>query len=269
MTEYAIYLDAAGHPSDQDHLTLAGFLASESQWISFGNAWADCLDRHKVEPPFHANKFFFDRRNDANFSDILRDLVETISNHVRTAFSATIDLIPYRKANERYRFEEIVGTPYAMMTRTLIFNFEQWRKIVHCGDRTVFFVEDGTLHQGDMQECLRDRDRLPIPQPVPKSLPACQAADLYAYVIFQYAKTGVISDALQMIHKRLPHPQRRYDGHTGKKEIKLYLNEPRAIVHNDQYPEGVKVRIPLREGTKGLDFNFKGRPNQKRIRRMK
>jgi hypothetical protein len=269
MTEHSLYLDAAGHPSDQDYLVVAGFLASEPQWLNFEGEWKKCLDTHQITYPFHANKFFHEYKDDPRKYAILQSLVDVIVRNIRCAFSSTIDLVQYRRINQRYRFEEIVGTPYAMSARTVIYNLGEWRKLSHCDDPVLFFVESGTLHEGDMRECLRDRDRLPEPIPVPKAMPACQAADLYAYAVFHYAQTRVVSRLLSMFFGQLTFPLGHYDGFSGKKDFRAYLSEPRAVVHSPQFPQGVKVPIPLRKDTEGLTFNFAATPKKPRIRRVK
>lgn len=269
MTEHSLYLDAAGHPSDQDYLVVAGFLASEQQWLTFEREWKECLGTNGVADPFHANKFFHEYANSPLKYPILQELVNVIVRNVRCAFSSTIDLIQYRRINERYRFEEIVGTPYAMSARTVIYNLGEWRKLSRCDDPVLFFVESGTLHEGDMRECLRDRDKLPEPIPVPKAMPACQAADLYAYGVFHYAQSRIRQRVLTMFHEKLSFPLGHYDGFSGKKDFRAYLSEPRAVIHSPQFPQGVKVPIPLRKNTEGLTFNFAATPKKPRIRRVK
>ena len=49
MTEYAIYLDGSGHPSDQPRVVAAGFLASEEQWLRFEPKWLAALEGTDLE----------------------------------------------------------------------------------------------------------------------------------------------------------------------------------------------------------------------------
>jgi hypothetical protein len=58
---------------------------------------------------------------------------------------------------------------------------KEWRdkKLGH-DDQFLLFVEEGTSHRGDLEQVLK-RDKIPIPQSVPKSLPAVQAADMLAW----------------------------------------------------------------------------------------
>jgi hypothetical protein len=35
MTDYCLYLDAAGHSSDKPHIVVDGFIASENSWLEF------------------------------------------------------------------------------------------------------------------------------------------------------------------------------------------------------------------------------------------
>ena len=57
MTEYALYLDDSGHPKDQPYVVVAGFIASESQWLSFEPAWKAALAKYGLGDAFHMTDF--------------------------------------------------------------------------------------------------------------------------------------------------------------------------------------------------------------------
>ena len=142
--------------------------------------------------PFHATDFFSKHKNDPKLEHISADLVRIITNHVEAAFSVVIDINAYKDFNRNFRLEEIVGTPFAIVTKGLRESIEEWQKIVGPRSPLLYFVESGTLHRGDMMDCLRDRDGVNPPIPIPKSHVACQAADLYAYSMYRTAMQGGI-----------------------------------------------------------------------------
>ena len=58
MTEYSLYLDDSGHPKNQPYVVVAGFIASESQWLSFETAWLATLAKYGLGAVFHMTDFF-------------------------------------------------------------------------------------------------------------------------------------------------------------------------------------------------------------------
>jgi hypothetical protein len=57
MTEFALYLDDGGHPSDQPYLVVAGYVAAESQWLAFEPKWRGALARFHLGTDFHMTDF--------------------------------------------------------------------------------------------------------------------------------------------------------------------------------------------------------------------
>jgi hypothetical protein len=181
VTEYALYLDAAGHPDDRDYLVAAGFIASEKEWMAFEPEWKDALRRHKIGPIFHMTDFEARHRKDPNRGKILEDLTRIICAHTITSFSSNLDIPAYRRVNDTFAMEEHVGTPYAIVARGLARNLIKWAdKHLAPDDRLLIFVEEGTKHHGDMEQAFL-RDGLPIPQKVPKEHPAVQPGDFLAW----------------------------------------------------------------------------------------
>jgi hypothetical protein len=269
VSDYSLYLDVAGHVNDQPYLCLGGFLATDEQWTWFDAEWVACLNRWKIDTPFHAKQFFFENKRNPRKDHIVRDLVRVICNHVRAAFSATIDIHAYRQVNEQYLFEECIGTPYATLTRSLLHSLEEWKTIVGFTESISLFVESGTLHEGDMQQCLRDRDGLPEPVSVPKSHPACQAADLYSYLVFQVFKTDNQNNLVRLFAQKLALPKERRDGVISAMDLARFLREGRIIFTDNTDGLHHLMRVPLRSEAEGRDFNFPGSRKVKRVRRIK
>jgi hypothetical protein len=184
MTEYAIYLDDSGHPSDKPRVIVAGFLASEEQWLNFDPRWKEALKKYNLGDAFHMTDFESSKRKDRG--EVLECLTGIIGRHTLASFSSFVDMAAYKKLNELYILEEFVGTPYSMATRGVNQNIELWKKrYFRPNDHLLIFVEEGTKHKGDMEEAFR-RDKLPVPRTVPKKHPCVQPGDILAWEIFNY-----------------------------------------------------------------------------------
>jgi len=114
-------------------------------------------------------------------------------------------------------------------------------------------------------DCLRDRDKLHPPIPVTKENSAAQAADLYAYAVFQSCLLRGPSECFSFFMEKLHSPRERIDTRTFRSELAAYLASATSTVHSEAYPEGVRVPIPKRSETTEAQFNFAG--NKKKIRR--
>ena len=262
MSGYSIYLDDAGHPDDKPYLVVGGFIATEDRWIDFEKPWREILRSRKIDFPFHATDFFHERKRDPKLEHIAADLVRTITNYIEAAFSVVIDMNAYRDFNRILRLEEVVGTPYALVTRGIHEDVAKWQEVVGPHSPLLYFIEDGTLHRGDMMDCLKDRDQINPPIPVPKSHVACQAADLYAYSVYQTAMQGGNPFlTFRYFMQKLQHPRERWDAKIFRPELEDYLSRPNTKLL------GVpgKVAIPPRAMTEGLKFTFEG--NRKKVRR--
>ena len=188
MTEYAAYLDDSGHPNDQPFVVVAGFLSTEAKWLAFEAAWKAALKRNCLSSVFHMTEFETSGDDQKAKGLILQDLTTVINEHVEAAFSVTLDMEAYKRVNEQYALEEYMGKPYAMAARAVARGINTWkRNYFKKGDHLLVFIEHGTKHRGDMEETFR-RDKLPIPQTVPKKHPAVQAADMLAWESFHFAQ---------------------------------------------------------------------------------
>lgn len=251
MKEYALYLDAAGHPSDQPILCAGGFLASESSWLAFEGSWKDALKKNGLPEVFHMTDFesrFKDHREHWN---ILRNLIDVISDHALASFSNTVSMEGYRRINRKFPLEEMYGKPYGVAASSVARLAHHWgNRYLPLGEFLVF-VEQGTHHHGDMVECFR-RDGLDDPIPVRKEHPAAQAADLYAWERFWYNNTLIRRPSMEYLKKKMPDGRRAMDGKWENRVIRHALE---------------RLDIPLRkEIPEGVNFAFNNSP--KRIRKQ-
>jgi hypothetical protein len=264
VSGYSVYLDVSGDPVSKPFVVLGGFIASEDRWIAFERAWKEILRVRKINFPFHATDFFFERKDDPKLKHILADLVRTITNHIEAAFSSSIDIEAYKELNREYRLEEFAGTPYAITTRLIYKTVDDWQKTAGSRYPILYFVEDGTLHKGDMMDCLRDRDGLAPPIPVKKDNSAAQAADLYAYAVYQSCLLNDPADCFRLFMEKLPSPRERVDTRTFREELNEYISRKCTVVNTEKYPEGIRTRIPTRKESESFDLNFKGNKNKLR-----
>jgi hypothetical protein len=188
VTEYQVYLDDSGHPDGQPYVVVAGFLSTEPKWIAFELAWKAALKRNCLGTVFHMTDFMCSGGTKKQKGVILDDLTTVIHDHAEAALTVMLDMDAYKRVNESYALEECMGKPFALTARAVAVGINTWkRNFMAKGDHLLIFIEEGTKHRGDMEATFR-RDRLPIPQTVPKRHPAAQAADMLAWESFHFAR---------------------------------------------------------------------------------
>jgi hypothetical protein len=66
MADYALYIDDSGHPDDQAFVVVAGFIATEKEWLDFDPAWKSALKDNGLAEPFHMTDFMRQKRPTQN-----------------------------------------------------------------------------------------------------------------------------------------------------------------------------------------------------------
>jgi hypothetical protein len=189
VSEYALYLDDSGHPADSPFVVVGGFIASENQWLAFEPQWKTVLTKYRIGPIFHMTDF--ERKHLKNSGKIRDELTDIINRHTRAHFTCAVPMEVYKRVNDERSLEETIGTPYSIAARVVAHNVDLWKKKhLHENDRILIFIEDGTKHKGDMEEAFR-RDRLRVPQSVPKAHPCVQPGDFLAWEVFHFRTTGL------------------------------------------------------------------------------
>lgn len=182
MTEFASYFDDSGHPDDKPFVIIAGFIATEDQWLRFEKEWLDHLAPMGIEI-FHMADFEKSTKWTRNQKDdLLRKLIGTIRVRTRIQMQAIVPMAPYQEINEKYAFEEAFGAPYAVAGRTIAKFINEWKEqYAKPEDKMLVFFEDGSKHKGDFMAAM-ERDGLPCPGFLKKSEAVpLQAADLIAW----------------------------------------------------------------------------------------
>jgi hypothetical protein len=236
VTPYALYLDVAGHPSDQPILAAGGFLATESQWLAFEPVWKEALKDNGLPETFHMTDFEAKYKNNPHHWDILKNLIDVISQHTLASFSNTVSMEGYRRINNKYPFEEVFGRPYGIAASSAARLVHHWQISTGHKGPLLFFVEQGTFHHGDMIECFL-RDGLPAPIPVPKELPAAQAADLYAWERAWYNNTSIRRPSMEYIKTKMPDGVRGVDGKWERRSIEQSLKKLNIPLRKDFPPD--------------------------------
>lgn len=200
MTEYSAYLDVAGHPSDKLFIAIAGFIASEKQWLDFEQPWRDALKKHGLGDCLHMADFESSNKRDRATKDlILYDLIKIVRAHTRAHVFCSMDMIAYKMANELYALDQTMGSPYAIVARTAYGGMKRWKnKHGFKRDKLLMFVERGTQHQGDMEETFR-RDGIQVPIQVDKKLPSVQPADLLGWEGYNAFRTRHVRETLNAL----------------------------------------------------------------------
>jgi hypothetical protein len=187
MTEFAAYFDDGGHPVDQVAVIVAGFIATEDQWLFFEKEWKEILLR-LGNNSLHMTDFENSRAWSRSQKDsVLEDLVSVIKRRTRYHISHIVPMKEYREINQERAFEELLGTPYAVAGRTSAKSINDWkRKYMSSDDKLLVLFEDGTLHKGDFMEAMK-RDRLPCPNFI-QTVPPLEAADWLAWELLYALK---------------------------------------------------------------------------------
>lgn len=180
---YSLYLDDGGHPADRPQVIASGFVSTEEKWLAFEPEWVSAVKEIGLGDVFHMAEFEQAFRGKPEKWGILNNLISIVMKHTIGTFISIVDMADYRRVNEEYPLEECIGKPYAIAARCVAAGINKWKAAeFKKDDRLLVFLEDGTLHRGDMEEVFK-RDALPVPQPVPKATPAVQPADLLSWEV--------------------------------------------------------------------------------------
>lgn len=190
MTEFAYFLDDGGHPDDQPFLVVAGYVATESQWLAFEPQWRAALKRFDLGEEFHMTDFMRDRYTALRRDQILAELARITKSNTLHPFLCALDIAAYKRINDEFAFEECHGAPFALTFRSLMRAIHIWEKQnMKDGDRSLRFIEQGTKHYGDLEQVCK-RDSIPIPNRVPKEMPQVQPSDILAWETFNWLRSG-------------------------------------------------------------------------------
>jgi hypothetical protein len=190
MTDFSLFLDDSGHPDNQPYLVVAGYVATESQWLAFEPQWRSALARFKLGDVFHMTDFMHDSYSNLRRDQILSALALVAKRNTIHPFVCALDLAAYKRVNDEYALQECHGAPFAITARSLARAIHIWQKEnLKEGDHFLTFIEEGTKHYGDLEQVFK-RDGIPIPNRVPKAMPQVQPSDILAWETFHWLFSG-------------------------------------------------------------------------------
>jgi len=190
MTDFSLFLDDSGHPDNQPYLVVAGYVATESQWLAFEPQWRSALARFKLGDVFHMTDFMHDSYSNLRRDQILSALALVAKRNTIHPFVCALDLAAYKCVNDEYALQECHGAPFAITARSLARAIHIWQKEnLKEGDHFLTFIEEGTKHYGDLEQVFK-RDGIPIPNRVPKAMPQVQPSDILAWETFHWLFSG-------------------------------------------------------------------------------
>jgi hypothetical protein len=183
--------DESGSP-EQRAVVVAGFVASDEQWLEFDRNWNDTLRQYGISL-FHAVDFFQSVGEFAKWrahnkipelrdtrQRFLRQLLAHIKLRVRFCCSHVVRMEDYRKVNQIYFLNAV--PPYAISGRTAVKSVTDWASRNHISEAQIKHVfEDGAKHKGSLQKSIiKYKGFEPIFKKKDEAVPL-QAADLLAY----------------------------------------------------------------------------------------
>jgi len=185
---FTAYFDDSGSPDDTLAVVVAGFVASDEQWIHFERNWNDTLKQFGISL-FHMKDFahsvgefkkFKGNKEDREW--LLSQLLSHIKLRVRHSCGHAVLMDDFRTVNNRYALESFGITPYSLWGRTCLASVGNWAKQWSIAEGQIGYVfEDGSKGKGTLeQRILRDKEIRPVFKKKCESVPL-QAADLFAY----------------------------------------------------------------------------------------
>lgn len=202
MTEFSVFLDDSGHPNDQPYVVVAGYIASESQWLAFQPDWDRAIKKFHLTEPFHMTDFMQEKYTSIKRDQILSELAEITKRHTVWPFVSAVDMEAWKRVNEEFTLDECIGAPYAIAARNITKQLHEWKsECFSLGDHMLLFVEEGTKHYGDLEQVFK-RDSLPILNRVPKAMPQVQPSDILAWEAFAFLKNGRMSKNLNRLTRK-------------------------------------------------------------------
>lgn len=191
---FTAYNDESGHP-EQRAVVVAGFVASDEQWVEFERNWNDTLNHFGVSR-FHAKDYFHSVGEFAPWANhrsnpeiaatrqrFLQQLIAHIKLRCRLSYSHAVRMNSYHKVDEVYFLQSM--RPYELCGRTAVKSVTDWANRNRIPQNEITHVfEDGAKHKGFLEKrILRDKNFQPVFKTKTEAAPL-QAADLLAYETF-------------------------------------------------------------------------------------
>lgn len=190
MGMFSAHFDESGTPDDPNNrlLTVAGFVSRVNKWARFEIEWPNILADAGLPDGTIFHMYEFARGNppyqdfagqSARKAALISALVRCVKRNVNKAFSCSVGLKDWKRANERYCIVESLGHPYPLCGRTCVSQVMKWAQKQR--GQIEFFFEDGAKHRGELSRLLKANADV---EPVflsKKKMIQFQAADMLAW----------------------------------------------------------------------------------------
>jgi len=187
--------------------SVAGYISTAAEWISFDRKWSKLLFRNKVDY-FHMKEFAPSTKQFAAWKKqeprrgaFLQQLVEITRKHALHSFSVSLDMKLYNRANKYFELEEGDCSPLVICGGTCVEKVLGWRKDRARLEPIIFYFEEGEEGWGIFKTWMDKRGypcesapKLPnAKKPLNVPLTPLQAADFVAWETRKlYAETILV-----------------------------------------------------------------------------
>jgi hypothetical protein len=187
MAPYTGYFDESG--SENESMFVFGGLVRDSADLQkFDAEWHAAID---PLPFLHTSQFLAGKSEGYELwnsmglqwkQDILTRASAQVAKRACATFAIALDMADFRQISTEAHFDQAIGHPYAFCSRFGTVQVNDWGRHNRLSDPVHIVFEDrGRVDRSDLRAVF-DRDKLPHPEFIEKSIPALQAADLISVI---------------------------------------------------------------------------------------
>lgn len=160
------YFDESGTHDGSDNITVAGFLATEEQWIEFGEKWAEALVTldipteasgvrmfHMAEFAHRLGAFTRDEWPESRRRETLKVLLKIVADHVGASVGVTVPRSQY-EAQLSEVTRRFYGSPYGLAATTIIANVSTRAHEMHPDPWVAYVYESGAKGRHEFDQRL-------------------------------------------------------------------------------------------------------------------
>ncbi len=231
-SQFVAYLDASGTDHDQPVLVVAGFVALSEQWTEFEVAWNERLRRDGLER-FHMKEINGTlKARSVRGRKLLQDLASIIESHVTRKFGCCV----VNKALAGIPRSETTAwhiNAYSLAGRSCAAQIRAWTKSWGARSVPTIVFETGDRGRDQLVKIFK-RDDFETPNFEGKNTVPLQAADLFAYSVFEPTRKIEVSGRLSELpwlhdsFRKVP-GEARYIGIEEMEDLRQRLNEPKLF----------------------------------------
>ena len=207
-----VYFDESGTDAASDIVVMAGWIATDIQWLKFTPQWTNILKAARLDPPiFHATDYEAMRTlPPAKKIQLRQRLITTIEKRVRSYAAVAVMKRPYEAAAAEGLHPDVSIEAYAVLE--VVKKVRDWVAQHAASHEVAYFFENRAEKRGEVETMmahiestprLREQFRYAQWGWVPKSHPPAQAADMLAYEIWKECVNNAASPRRYPMRKSL------------------------------------------------------------------